>query len=435
MSETNSSPLASPNFKAPMVPKAILEKWQKTVNLMAKIINVPSGLIMQVHESEIEVCVSSQTLGNPYKRGEGAPLGGALYCETVMARRELLLVPNALKDPAWDHNPDIELNMISYLGVPLLWPAQNVFGTLCVLDNRENSYNALYQDLLLNFRETVEADLQQLVQLQDISDQNAELESTLQQLKEMQRQVIIREKLASLGRLVAGIAHEINTPVGNSVTGTSYLATQIEKLRQNYSKGNVTKQQFEHFLEKSEKVVSQILFNLERTGELIEGFKQVAIDQVTGEKRCFNIYKCLNAVLLSFTPKLNALGHKLTFDCPKDLEMEGYPSTLFQIVSALVFNSCQHGFDEGVQGKLLVRLQHQGEDVSLLYSDNGKGIPEEDLTQIFDPFFTTQRGGGRMGLGLHIIYHLVQRMEGSLDCQNNPKGGVSFTVTFPLVKS
>ena len=151
-----------------VIPDEILEKWQKTVDMMAEIIDVPAGLIMKVHKDEIEVLVASQSEGNPYAKGEKASLNTGLYCETVMAQRGELLVPDARKDPEWDHNPDIEIDMVSYLGVPLMWPNEEVFGTMCVLDNDENSYNQLYHDLLYQFRQTVEADMKLLVNMQEL---------------------------------------------------------------------------------------------------------------------------------------------------------------------------------------------------------------------------------------------------------------------------
>ena len=124
----------------PVIPDEMLAKWQRVVNLMARIVNAPAGLIMKVDPPQIEVFVSSTTKGNPYEKGERGDLDTGLYCETVMAQRAPLLVPNALMDPIWDHNPDIKLGMIFYLGFPLMWPDGNIFGTICVLDSKENEH-------------------------------------------------------------------------------------------------------------------------------------------------------------------------------------------------------------------------------------------------------------------------------------------------------
>lgn len=143
----------------PDIPDQILAMWQKVADFMSEIISIPSGLIMRVHLQEIEVFVSSNSEGNPYEKGEKACLNTGLYCETVMAQRNQLLIPDARKDPEWDHNPDIELGMISYLGLPLIRPDGEIFETICVLDNKENSYSLAYQKLLAHFSKIIETDL------------------------------------------------------------------------------------------------------------------------------------------------------------------------------------------------------------------------------------------------------------------------------------
>lgn len=151
---------------------------------MSEAVGVPAGLIMKVHSKEIEVFVSSDTKDNPYKKGERARLKTGLYCETVMAQRGQLLVPDACKDPNWDHNPDIKLNMVSYLGLPLVWPDGEIFGTICVLDNKKNSYSVVYQKLIAQFREAIEADLRTTLESEDRRKQMLEeLKATNQQLR------------------------------------------------------------------------------------------------------------------------------------------------------------------------------------------------------------------------------------------------------------
>jgi transcriptional regulator with GAF, ATPase, and Fis domain len=141
------------------VPEDVLANWQVTVNLLAAIAEVPAALIMRVHAREIEVFVASQSPGNVYHHGEKAPLDIGLYCETVMSTRRELLVPNALKDPDWDHNPDIKLGMVSYCGLPLTWPTGEIFGTICSLDKRENAFNHRIHPLMERFRDSIQLSL------------------------------------------------------------------------------------------------------------------------------------------------------------------------------------------------------------------------------------------------------------------------------------
>ena len=158
------------------IPNKMVENWQKIVNLLAKIFNVPSALIMRVHPPTIEVFLSSQTEGNPYKKGEEAKLAG-LYCTTVIQNQNQLLVPDARKDPAWEHNPDIELGMVSYLGMPINWSNGDTFGTICVLDIKENSYSELYIESLEQFREMVENQLNLIMKNQEIFKINKKMYS------------------------------------------------------------------------------------------------------------------------------------------------------------------------------------------------------------------------------------------------------------------
>jgi len=149
----------------PIISDKTLTKWQKIVNLLANMVGVRAGLIMRVHPTEIEVFVSSDSDGNPYTVGDREHLNHELYCETVMATNDMLLVPNALTDPDWEHNPDIKLNMVSYLGFPLQWPDEQIFGTICVLDHQENAYSAEHIELVRQFSEIINDDLMLLTEI------------------------------------------------------------------------------------------------------------------------------------------------------------------------------------------------------------------------------------------------------------------------------
>lgn len=165
--------------RKPNVSDTILAKWQKIIDLLARITGVPAALIMRAHSDTIEVFVSSETEGNPYTVGDSEHLRNELYCETVIAQRAMLLVPNALKDPEWDHNPDIKLNMIAYLGFPLLWPDNEIFGTICVLDNKENTYAIEHRELVQQFSEIVNDDLRLLYLGEMVEMRTTELQTEL----------------------------------------------------------------------------------------------------------------------------------------------------------------------------------------------------------------------------------------------------------------
>jgi diguanylate cyclase (GGDEF)-like protein len=166
------------------VPGSVLEKWQNIVDTMAQIIAVPAGLIMRIVDNDIQVFVSSNTAGNPYHAGDGETLfNSGLYCETVIRKDRKLLVPNALEDDAWKNNPDVKLNMTSYLGFPIRWPDRTPFGTICVLDNKPNTYSDLHENLLMQFRDVIEQYLQLIYMNVQLGIAKAEVEVLNEQLK------------------------------------------------------------------------------------------------------------------------------------------------------------------------------------------------------------------------------------------------------------
>ena len=186
------------NYQKHDVPEEYLGKWQKTVDLMAKIFDVQAGLIMRVMPSQIEVLVSSQTQGNPYKPHEISNLDMGLYCETVMSTGSMLQVPNALQDEQWKDNPDVAINMISYLGIPLVWRDRQIFGTICILDDRIREFSKLYQDLLYLFKKNIESDFQ-------IIQKNEKLMIELTSRKQAEDKTRkLNEELEELNRVFVG---------------------------------------------------------------------------------------------------------------------------------------------------------------------------------------------------------------------------------------
>lgn len=185
------------NQQSPMeIPKDVISKWQRIVNLMAKTLNVPAGLIMRVDPPQIEVFISSESENNPYEKGERADLDTGLYCETVMQEGEMLHVPDALKDPEWDHNPDIELDMTFYLGFPIQWPDGQIFGTICVLDSYDNEHVMTYKELMAEFQRVIENDLRILTDAVKIENLNQELKAHQEHLEKTveDRTLSLKEK-------------------------------------------------------------------------------------------------------------------------------------------------------------------------------------------------------------------------------------------------
>lgn len=268
---------------------------------------------------------------------------------------------------------------------------------------------------------------------QELQAINEELAHTVEMMKNMQRQLIEAEKMASLGSLVSGVAHEINTPVGVGVTAASHLNSLIVSFRELAGHGHLTRSALDEFLESSDEASRMVLYNLNRAAQLVRSFKQVSVDQSREVKRLFNLKEYLSDVVSSLQAEFKRTNLQISIDCPSELTLESYPGAFAQIATNLLMNSLIHAYDSGKSGKILFKVTRDEKMLILVYSDDGKGISSDDLPKIFDPFFTTRRGEGSTGLGLHIIYNIVtQKLQGSISCQSSLGQGVSFTLNLPL---
>jgi len=261
---------------------------------------------------------------------------------------------------------------------------------------------------------------------------NEELKKTLEQLTRAHKQLVESEKMASLGGLVAGVAHEINTPVGIGVTAASHLEAKTQSILAEYRAGELKRASLEHYLGVCDESTRMILSNLKRASDLIRSFKQVAVDRSTEERRQFHLRAYIDEVLLSLRPHLKKTEHTVEISCDPELTMDSYPGAISQILTNLVINSLVHAFDPGFAGRITISAALQGDTILFIYADNGKGILPEHLDKIFEPFYTTLRGRGGTGLGLHILYNLVtQKLRGTVHCQSTPGQGTTFTLLLP----
>lgn len=250
--------------------------------------------------------------------------------------------------------------------------------------------------------------------------------------KELEQKLILAEKMVALGRLVAETTHEINTPVSIGITAVSSLIEKTEHIQCLYADGKITRSELERYLETGKEAAQIVLSNLKRTAELIRSFKIVAVDQCSEQQRRFNVKEYLNEILLSLRPKLKKTRHRVTVNCPENLELYSDPGALSQILGNLMINSLLHGFEGKDNGEIVIEVREEENHVVLIYRDNGKGIETEILPKIFDPFFTTKREDGGSGLGLNIVYRLVtERLHGQIDCDSRSGDGTTFTLSFP----
>lgn len=264
--------------------------------------------------------------------------------------------------------------------------------------------------------------------VRDISDRvRAE-----QEAHDAREQLMEAEKLASLGELVAGVAHEVNTPVGISVTSASHLREQYQNLAREYDSGSLKRPTLESFLEACDEATRILETNLRRASELIQSFKQVAVDRSSSERRLFNIREYLDELLLSLRPQIKRTPHSLTIQCDPNLLVNSYPGALSQILTNFIMNSLIHGLSGKEKGQIEIQVKELDQELELVYSDNGRGIPQDLKNRIFEPFFTTRRGSGSSGLGLHIVYNLVrQTLQGTIRCETEQDAGTKFIIRFP----
>jgi two-component system NtrC family sensor kinase len=272
---------------------------------------------------------------------------------------------------------------------------------------------------------------------QELARRKAEAEEALERLQEAQETLVQAEKLASLGALVGGVAHEINTPIGIALSCASHLADSTAAIAKLFAADDIGIDDFQRYMDTAADTSTLILANCERAAALIRSFKQVAVDRTSAERRRFDLAEYIGETLASLGPRLRQAGHAVAIDCPPGLDVDGYPGALSQVLTNFVMNSVLHGYDEGVAGRLTITVDQPAEGmVRLVYADDGKGIPDENRNRVFDPFFTTRRGSGGTGLGLHIVYNLATGpLEGTLSLDSTMGEGTRFTLTFPQILS
>ena len=438
---------ALPDHPEPPIPDPILEKWQKIVNLMAELLDVPAGLIMRILGEDIHVFVSSTTQGNPYHPGESEHFSGSgLYCETVVTKNHELLVPNALLDEAWKNNPDVRLNMISYLGYPIRWPDGWPFGTICVLDCKTNSYSEKYKRLVTQFRDIVEIhleivyteakrreELERLVDERTASLQVAvaqQIEANNRVLSEMgqrkQTEASLRKaqddlarisRITTIGELAATIAHEVNQPLSGVLTnGTACLRwlAGVESSSQN--------------LEEARLAVERMIRDGKRAGDVILRLRNF-FNASGGEKTSLQINEVVESIVMLVRHELERNHILLKTELSERLPtVEGDSVQLQQVLLNLILNAADalgDVIDRPRELTIVTRPQSGGVRVEV--KDNGVGIEQEKLESIFQSFYTTKTNG--MGLGLSISRSIIGNHGGHLIAQPHTGPGTTFCFT------
>ena len=259
-------------------------------------------------------------------------------------------------------------------------------------------------------------------------------EGALLELNAAQQNLIDAERLAALGGLVAGVAHEVNNPIGISLTVASSFARRADMFEAELrSDGQLRKSQLEEFVRSSRDAAGQLVANLHRAGELIQSFKQVAVDRSHAERRQFSLSEATDQIIASLRPVLKRSTISLSVDVPEGLVIDGYPGSYGQILTNLFLNAANHAFADGRSGAISISARPRGsDDVEIIFADNGAGMTPDVQRQAFDPFFTTRRNEGGTGLGLHIVYNLVtQQLGGRMMLDSRLGQGTTFRIIMP----
>ena len=258
-------------------------------------------------------------------------------------------------------------------------------------------------------------------------------EEVARQLREMQASLVRSEKLASLGGLVGGVAHEINTPIGITLTAATQFEEALEPLRASFAQGTMRKSDLERYIANASETARLIVSNAQRAAELVQSFKQVAVDQTSDERRRFNVQDYLNDILLSLRPAIKRTQHAIVVKCDPGLTMDSYPGALSQVITNLLTNALIHAFEDTERGTVTISARELEIGlIEMIFADDGKGIPADLHDRVFDPFFTTKRGSGGSGLGLNIVHNIVTRtLRGRIWVQSDDGQGARFVLHFP----
>ena len=252
------------------------------------------------------------------------------------------------------------------------------------------------------------------------------------QLKSAQEQLVQSEKMASLGSLVAGVSHELNTPIGIALTASTSLMSMTKELRDKLQTNALKKSALVSYFDQASSATELVESNINRATELITSFKQVAVDQTSERRRRFNLNNSIEDVVKTLSPKLKGTTHKVSIDVENNIEMHSYPGPLGQVLTNFITNTLIHGFEEKEGGRMTITGVRKGDMVKIIYKDNGCGIDEDNLPKIFDPFYTSKLGKGGSGLGLNVVYNLCTGiLGGEIDVSSATGEGLTFTLLLP----
>ncbi|MEK7991584.1 MAG: ATP-binding protein [Thiotrichaceae bacterium] len=305
------------------------------------------------------------------------------------------------------------------------------------MDQDAHLYEELSQlnnELANTQRELTKKNMQLEQQRKELKKLNTELSTTIGELSKTRHELVQSEKMASLGRLVSGFAHELNTPIGIAVGSASALQKEAKKIVWMLDQEEVDVDELVSAVSTVDEGFDLTLSNLERAGNLVNSFKRTAVDQTSGEKRYFDVHEVIQDTINTLNGRFKNTEIQIQLDCPASLTVVSLPGALEQLLTNLLINSLIHGFDEGKQaGFIKIEVQLQDKELLFQYQDDGVGIEPENIEKLFEPFFTTHRSHGGSGLGGYICYNLVtNQLKGTINCASQIGQGIKFNIAYPV---
>jgi len=388
----------------PEIKTSVLKKWQSLIDTVAKIVDVPSALIMRLNENSIEVFLKSGTNGNPYKKGEETKLAYGLYCETVIGTQKKLLIPDATKDGVWSaNNPDVDINMVSYLGFPINWPDGEVFGTVCLLDNKENHYNENYTELVQQVKFLIETDLEQLITRQQLEEKNQKL-AQLNQNK---------------SQFLSLISHDVRGGIG---TINELLKIIIENLDK-YSSEKL-KMLLKTLSEKSG-------YSFQMLDNLLTWSKNDMVE-LKPFKTKYNIIDQIENLLHYFHYSISMKEIQLVKNYSSEKVMVDADENMIKVSLRNILSNAVKYTQKGGQISLTVHQHKNGQTVEI--EDTGIGMDKNLVKKLFtynkEHRKTGTAGEDSAGIGLMLTKNFLDKNNAKVEIASTPGKGTRFTIRF-----
>lgn len=395
----------------------LIGSWNNTLALIAKIVDVPVALVMKLENKSIKVFSRNEHEDNPYNIGDSEILSNSgLYCEHVVSHQEMLHVPNALEDPLWNTNPDLKLDMIAYLGLPILDGDENPFGTVCLLDKQAHTFSDTTIELLTSVKKNFEAQLKLLKQ-QHVDDQ--------------------RTQYQEFTTLIRGIAHEMNTPLGVGITAASVLENKLKELSQSISSNTLTKQLLLDNVAAMCDTVTLMSGNMTTAANKLSNLQDITVNDYEVHAGSYQLDNLVNEAftLYEHELRLGSVNYSVASEDNIDIQLSITAQMFHKVLLILFKNSIEHGFKKQQQHEITITIKDGVDCLIVNYHDNGVGLAQECLDIIFTPYYTSNVMSDSSGLGLAIAKRIITQQLGGEISAMACDSGAHFNIRLPKNKN